>query len=212
MRSKTFLMTVAATALILTGAASAASAAILVYGVNLNFDPSAQDGGPGVGTITGTFSINSNNLDLTNIDLTEKTNTSATFGGAFGTQTFTSLIFDNSSLSSAQIGQASYKFGGDPYLAVFVQSNCCVIDGVNVSPSFQFDFAYPQGGAVQPGNFDSITSGTNYLYGDVMPAAVPEPATWAMMLLGLGMIAGGLWMARRKNAVALAAAYLVERL
>ena len=33
--------------------------------------------------------------------------------------------------------------------------------------------------------------------------AVPEPATWAMMLLGVGMIGGGLRMARRKQAMSL---------
>jgi hypothetical protein len=210
MRLNTLLMTVAATALISTGAAGTASATIVVYDVNLNFDPSTQEGGPGVGTITGTFSINTSNLDLTNINLMEKTNTSDTFGGAFGTPTFTSLTFDNSSsLWTAGTGQANYKFGGDPYLFVSVQSNCCEIDGINVGPSFQFDFAYPQGGAVLPGNFDSITSGTNYLYGNVTPAlqgSVPEPATWAMMLLGVGMIGGGLRMARRKNVMAPTAA------
>jgi hypothetical protein len=34
-------------------------------------------------------------------------------------------------------------------------------------------------------------------------AAVPEPATWAMVLLGVGMIGGGLRMARRKDRMAL---------
>jgi len=35
---------------------------------------------------------------------------------------------------------------------------------------------------------------------------VPEPATWAMMLLGVGMIGGGLRVSRRKDATALTAA------
>jgi len=39
-----------------------------------------------------------------------------------------------------------------------------------------------------------------------LPAGVPEPATWAMTLLGIGMVGGGLRMARRKDAVALTAA------
>jgi hypothetical protein len=37
-------------------------------------------------------------------------------------------------------------------------------------------------------------------------AAAPEPACWAMMLLGVGMIGSGLRMARRKDGVALIAA------
>ena len=36
--------------------------------------------------------------------------------------------------------------------------------------------------------------------------AVPEPAAWAMMLLGVGMIGAGLRMARRKNDMALTTA------
>ena len=36
--------------------------------------------------------------------------------------------------------------------------------------------------------------------------AVPEPAAWAMMLLGVGMIGAGLRLARRKNDLALSAA------
>jgi hypothetical protein len=32
--------------------------------------------------------------------------------------------------------------------------------------------------------------------------AVPEPATWGMMLLGIGMIGGGMRMTRRNNAIA----------
>jgi hypothetical protein len=37
-------------------------------------------------------------------------------------------------------------------------------------------------------------------------AAVPEPLTWAMMLVGVGMIGSGARMARRKNDVAATAA------
>jgi len=41
---------------------------------------------------------------------------------------------------------------------------------------------------------------------DDVSVSVPEPATWAMMLLGVGMIGAGLRMARRKNGMALTAA------
>jgi len=40
----------------------------------------------------------------------------------------------------------------------------------------------------------------------VFTLSVPEPATWAMMLLGVGMIGGGLRVSRRKDASALTAA------
>jgi hypothetical protein len=38
---------------------------------------------------------------------------------------------------------------------------------------------------------------------DDLNLGVPEPATWAMMLVGLGLIGGGLRMARRKEGMAL---------
>ena len=41
---------------------------------------------------------------------------------------------------------------------------------------------------------------------DVAGAAVPEPATWAMTLLGLGMIGAALRMMRRKHGMAMTAA------
>jgi hypothetical protein len=40
----------------------------------------------------------------------------------------------------------------------------------------------------------------------VTPAGIPEPATWAMMLSGVGMIGAGVRMVRRKNGAAFAAA------
>ena len=35
--------------------------------------------------------------------------------------------------------------------------------------------------------------------GVILHGGVPEPATWAMMLLGAGLVGGGLRMARRKD-------------
>jgi hypothetical protein len=49
--------------------------------------------------------------------------------------------------------------------------------------------------------FDDVTFGSSTVGG-----GVPEPATWAMMLLGVGMIGTGLRTMRRRNDVALTAA------
>jgi len=46
----------------------------------------------------------------------------------------------------------------------------------------------------------------NNVGADDVTLSVPEPATWAMMLLGAGMIGAGLRMARRKADLALTAA------
>jgi len=37
----------------------------------------------------------------------------------------------------------------------------------------------------------------------IIATAVPEPVTWAMILLGAGMVGGGLRFARRGNGMAL---------
>jgi hypothetical protein len=52
-----------------------------------------------------------------------------------------------------------------------------------------------------PGVTVASASGATYTV-----SSVPEPATWAMMLLGVGMIGGGLRKARRMNDMALTAA------
>ena len=158
-----------------------ASASTVVYDVNLNFDPTTQEGGTGVGTVTGTFTIDTTTDLITAIDLTEKTNTNDTIGSCCGFPAVTSVTFNVLSLSSID-------FGIKPlFPLVRTQSDCCLIDGFEGGPSIQFDFPYPGGGDVQPGNFDSITSDTRYLYGEVTPRATrgaPEASTWAMMLIG----------------------------
>ena len=176
----------------------AASAALLTFNVNMNFDPTGGQSPSGVGTITGDFTVDSSTFKITSIDLTEKTNDANTFGGGFGSPTFTSLAFTDTDLTSASEGQNAYSFGGKPYLFVSTQSPCCILDGIEIGPGFQFDFAFQQGGPVQPGNFDSITSESRYLFGTVTPASggVPEASTWTMMLAGFGGLGG---LARRRR-------------
>jgi hypothetical protein len=162
-----------------------AGAAIVTYDVDMNFDPTTIDGNPGDATITGTVSVDSNS-SITNINLNEATNSSASFGGAFGSPTFQTLNYNNStSIYSVNEDQANDEFGGNPFLFVRVQSNCCLLDGIQVGPGFQFDFPVA-GGAVQPGNFDSITYESNYLYGNVTVAVTPLPA--ALPLFGTGLV------------------------
>ncbi|HXQ13352.1 MAG TPA: PEPxxWA-CTERM sorting domain-containing protein [Caulobacteraceae bacterium] len=54
-----------------------------------------------------------------------------------------------------------------------------------------------------PFNSVLVTSGDYVL--DINNIGVPEPATWAMMLLGVGFIGGGLRLARRQVGAAVAA-------
>ena len=90
------------------GSAGSASAELLTYNVNMNFDPTTQEGGPGVGTITGTFTIDTSipiagtpgatttqPTDVVAVDLVESTNDGLPYiGGAFGSPTYTSFAFN----------------------------------------------------------------------------------------------------------------------
>jgi hypothetical protein len=192
------------------GFAGSASAGILTtYDVDLNFNPSQGDAGSGpggTGTLTGTITVDTSNLTLPSFDLSEATNTSATFGGGGGTHTFTTLNYTDSSATSSVIsGVNAIAFGGLPYYFISIQSTCCINAIANFSPGFNFDFPIA-GGPVQPGNFDSSLFGTNYLYGTVTVeiSAVPEPSTWAMMIFGFCGL--GFMAYRRKSKSALKAA------
>lgn len=202
-------------------AVSPASAALITYDVNLNFNPLAPEAPPGVGsvgTITGTVTIDTSipirdsliadqtsyqPTDVVAVDLTEATNDGqATIGGGFGSPTYTTFTFNEYQpvthiffgspivfqTSTAEISQNGYEFGGQPFMFLFFQTNDSYFDGTLIGPTIQFDFPFPQGGDVAAGNFDSITSETKYLYGSVAVPAVPEPATWAMLLAGFAAL------------------------
>jgi hypothetical protein len=163
--------------------AAPAGASIVTYDAHMTFDPTGAQSAQGTGTITGTFAIDTVSEEVVAIDLTENTNNSSIpITPCCGFPSAESFTFTDLSLTTVSFGQQNDKFGGLPFAFVSTQSPCCLIDGFQGGPAFQFDFPYPQGGAVQPGNFDS-TAEYNYLFGTVTPA-VPEPSTWAMMFLG----------------------------
>jgi hypothetical protein len=179
--------------------AGSAAASLVTYNVDLNFDPTTTEGGPGVGTVIGDFTIDTSTNAITAIDITEKTNTTDTIGSCCGFPPVTSVTFTALSLSSIDFSSKP----SDPL--VRTQSDCCLIDGFEGGPGIQFDVPYPGGGAVTPGNFDSITSDTRYLYGTVTPAGAspaPEPATWAMMLAGFAGLGFVGYRTKRRTATA----------
>ena len=199
-------------------AAAPASAEVITYDVNLNFNPTQTEAPPGagsVGTITGTVTIDTSipvrdlrianqtgydTTDVIGVNLTEATNDGiAAIGGGFGSPTYTSFtfteyqpvtyIFFGSPISlNTSTATLSGGPGGATYLGLFFQTSASYLDGTLIGPSFQFVFPLPDGGTVLTGNFDSITSETKYLYGSVTVQAVPEPATWAMMLAGFAAL------------------------
>jgi hypothetical protein len=215
-------------AILATLGAGPARADLITYSVNLTFDPNSTPtstlGAAGPGTITGTFTIDttipintinaptqppgSQVTNLVSADLVEASNNGTVLSGFSGstTQTFNDvtpyqILFLGSPTTIIPNSADFASISGVTYEQVFFQSPP-VIDSIQLGPSFQFDFPYPAGGSVIPGNFDSIAStGFNaYLYGTVGPlAAVPEPSSLALATsaLVIGLSAA---RARRKRA------------
>ncbi|GGE98532.1 hypothetical protein GCM10011611_00020 [Aliidongia dinghuensis] len=213
--------------------AKPARADIITYDVNLNFDP-VTGNQPGLGTVTGTVTIDtsipiqgSSNpgpvqpTDVTAVDLTENTHGFGTIGGAFGSPTETSFVFNQVApfttiffgqpqvfqTSTAAISQKSDEFNGNPFITLFFRTDCCTFDAQPIGPTITFDFPFPDGGSIQPGIFDSITSENRYLFGTVTVASdeggstsVPEPASWVIAIVGIGLL--GVLRARQKGIVA----------
>jgi hypothetical protein len=152
--------------------APASASATIIFNVNGTFQ--------GGGTLTGTFSTNDARTVLEAVNLTST---------AFGTTTFTSV-------ASASVS----------ILPQFMQFNLS-------SPLRQLNIIFSPtlsatGGTIAAGSYEAQGNLGNFrnLSGTVTAAsaaaAVPEPATWAMMLLGFGAIGVGM-RSRKRQAVQL---------
>jgi hypothetical protein len=116
-------------------------------------------------------------------------------------------------------GNYSFNFNVDGYSAYFIAGanasafsagnsqalyNTSTFGGYNQSGTFSLDLIEGQSYGIQVGgrNFDSDSrvQGTFTLTGDAIATAgaVPEPASWAMMILGMGAVGGAL---RRRSKV-----------
>lgn len=115
-------------------------------------------------------------------------------------------------------GNLSYRFGGGTDLIgdttvpvdgqglVFsVATNPNLDAGLNIWSNGGGSYTAFLAGNAPVGSDSIIYNGYNGSFTTTV-AAVPEPAAWAMMLLGVGFIGAGLRMARRKNDMALTAA------
>jgi hypothetical protein len=75
-----------------------------------------------------------------------------------------------------------------------------------VTNPFYNVFANGGGGSIGISFADGQTyNNNNAIIGQLSVTAVPEPATWAMTVLGVGMIGAGLRLSRRKSNMALTA-------
>jgi hypothetical protein len=225
MRSRNFA--VAAVALTAIAVASIASAAT-VYNT-----PKTTPGDQAYGDVLGSdFTVNASGLKVT--DLGAFDSTKAGIGtdvsvGLYNLTTSTWVIAPIDFNGTADPSGNSYVWKAiSPYTLTDGDEYSVVGLGFNsIDQNFNTNISGQNG--LSPITFDSfggeLTNGWSRYGGGGNPSAsivfpyssafgagslaiggVPEPATWAMMLLGVGMIGGGLRMARRKNDLAMTAA------
>jgi hypothetical protein len=186
--------------------AAGSSAFAATYDFSYQF---AGDGAPNyvTGSFTGTGSVN----DVTDIGNVKMSLDGSPLAG-FNAWSYTP--------TSPNCGDAScFTLGGavvsaNSTLSNFVFSSASTNAELAASTYFYVIQPWTNGGqtvAAQYALGGSPNSYINYYNGQYAPAnfsvtAVPEPAAWALMLLGVGVIGAGLRMARRKTDAALSVA------
>ncbi|QMW24660.1 PEP-CTERM sorting domain-containing protein [Sandaracinobacteroides saxicola] len=117
-----------------------------------------------------------------------------------GLDNLLTVTFSNVTLSTLQGGSSGSFFGSTPGSTISMSS-----DFITFSPTSNFDFSLAVTSILppfaSPGNggygraFRANTSGG--FASDPPPSFVPEPATWAMLIMGFGLV--GVAMRRRTN-------------
>ncbi|WP_082992669.1 PEPxxWA-CTERM sorting domain-containing protein [Erythrobacter sp. QSSC1-22B] len=112
-------------------------------------------------------------------------------------------------LGDSIFGLGMWNVGGDDQLRLtFYDSSGGIIEQVTSAPSFGFFGIVNSMGAARA-EVDFV-GGNGYAPTDdwqaaarrvIVPGAVPEPSTWAMMLLGFGFVGGGMRSAKRRQKV-----------
>ncbi len=138
----------------------------------------------------------------------------SSFGGAYGSFSFITPDFINSSSTSgtsiglANLTSCSVTFGGGTCGNQILLNNASSFTSTP-SDAISFGTSNGQGAAYYfaDGAFTNFGTYSNIIFGSgqaatlrislAPTAAVPEPATWAMMLLGFGGI--GVSLRRRRN-------------
>ena len=117
-----------------------------------------------------------------------------TSNGSFGPGTYT-LRFDLSGNERSPSPQTT-----DISLGAF--STALTLGEADPWKSYTYFFTTATGGNLQFTDLGPSDQQGNLLDNVTLLSGVPEPASWAMMLLGVGLIGAGMRMARRKDGLA----------
>ena len=170
--------------------------------------PGWTPSGGNVNVVNGTFGSTSGNLAFQGtqyLDLVGEGTTgsiSQTFATITGQAYTLSFAYAHNLFGGTPSASASYSLGS---LNGTVTHNT----GSTSNLGWQlFSGNFTAAGATSTLSFTNLTGGANagvFLDG-ISVAAVPEPGTWALMLLGFGMVGGATRMARRQRRMAVLAA------
>jgi hypothetical protein len=188
MRTK-FLSAVAAVAVVAIANVAPASAAVFPVGTttpgvgsfqaamgpNGTYNGAISRVGIGAGTFSDTFTFT---LPATGLGSGSVISSTVLMNGVTSL-TFSKVTFNGMDLTIGALGNLVFA-GGDALPVAAGQLNTLMVSGTS------------QGGASYGGNLTFI------------PSAVPETATWMMMLAGFGMMGAGLRYRRRSSTVAFA--------
>lgn len=157
---------------------------------------------PNVNVVVGTFSSAAGNLAFEGnqyLDLVGQGGTgsiSQTFDTVVG-QLYTLTFAYSHNLFNPAVTSASATFSVDGLAGVVLHNT-----GTNADLDWQiFTNSFIATGPTATLNFTNVTGGVNegIFLDAVSVQAVPEPGTWALMLVGFGLLGGAMRVARRRE-------------
>lgn len=161
-----------------------------------------------VNVVTGTFSSSAGNLAFEGdqyLDLVGQGgigSISQIFSTVAGQLYTLNFAYSHNLFSGTPSATAAFSVDGLAGALLHSTGSTSDLDWLNFSGTFLAD------GSSATLNFTNLTGGINegIFLDAVSVQAVPEPGTWAMMLLGFGVVGGSLRVSRRKRRIGLAVA------
>lgn len=163
---------------------SVATAAPITYNVNQTI---------GLGSVVGTIQTNGTIGDLSQSDILGFMLTVTGPGASVQLSEIDSIVREDGNNLSATASDLLFDFSGAPGLLLFQKDQFGT--GMKYFCNASVTGTCFQGASAIPESFNSISAQVEARAGRQIIASVgmvPEPGTWAMMLLGFGMISAGM--------------------